>query len=151
MAAQGAFLVANIVAYVATKERGAQFGMPADSLEKKELVLEGEYRSLKICRRAGVKVAYGTYLLGALAEDRSREFSILATVVAPIDVIRSATLIGAEVARRSGKLGAIEPGAGVDLLVVDGDPVADITLLKSQGRPLLAIMRRSICHKNLLP
>ena len=47
-------------------------------LEKNELVLEGGLRSLEICKRAGVKVAYGTDLLGALHEDQSREFSIRA-------------------------------------------------------------------------
>ncbi len=115
------------------KERAAQFGMPPEMLEKNELVLEGGYRSLEICQRAGVKVAYGTDLLGALAEDQSREFSIRASVVSPIEIIRSATLIGAEVVRRQGQLGVIDAGAWADLIVVDGDPLADISLLEASG------------------
>lgn len=150
MAEKGAFVVANIVAYVAMKERAAQFGMPAEMLEKNEMVLEGGFRSLEICRRNGVKVAYGSDLLGALAEDQSREFSIRASVVAPIDVIRSATLIGAEVVRRPGRLGVIAPEAWADLIVVDGDPLADITLLEGQGRHLAAIMKGGVFHKNRL-
>lgn len=150
MAERGAYLVANIVAYVAIKERAAQFGMTPEMLEKNEAVLEGGYRSLEICKRNGVKVAYGSDLLGALATDQSREFSIRTTVVPAIDVIRSATLIGAEVVRRPGKLGVIEPGAWADLIVVDGDPLQDIRLLEGQGQHLSAIMKGGKFHKNRL-
>ncbi len=150
MASKDAYVVANIVAYVAIKERAAQFGMLPEMLEKNEAVLEGGYRSLEICKRNGVKVAYGSDLLGALANDQSREFSIRTTVVPAIDVIRSATLIGAEVVRRPGKLGVIEPGAWADLIVVDGDPLKNIQLLEGQGRHLSAIMKGGNFHKNRL-
>jgi imidazolonepropionase-like amidohydrolase len=150
MVSKGAYLVANLVAYVAMKERAAQFGMPPEMLEKNEMVLEGGYRSLEICKRAGVKVAYGSDLLGALLEDQSREFSIRTTVVSPLEVIRSATLIAAEVVRRPGKLGVIEPEAWADLIVVDGDPLKDITLLEGQGAHLAAIMKGGAFHKNRL-
>ncbi len=150
MASKGAYVVANIVAYVAIKERAAQFGMLPEMLEKNEAVLEGGYRSLEICKRNGVKVAYGSDLLGALANDQSREFSIRTTVVPAIDVIRSATLIGAEVVRRPGKLGVIEPGAWADLIVVDGDPLKNIQLLEGQGQHLSAIMKGGVFHKNRL-
>lgn len=150
MASKGAYVVANIVAYVAIKERAAQFGMLPEMLEKNEAVLEGGYRSLEICKRNGVKVAYGSDLLGALANDQSREFSIRTTVVPAIDVIRSATLIGAEVVRRPGKLGIIEPGAWADLIVVDGDPLKNIQVLEGQGRHLSAIMKGGKFHKNRL-
>jgi imidazolonepropionase-like amidohydrolase len=150
VAEKGAYVIANIVTYVAMKERAAQFGMLPEMLEKNELVLEGGFRSLEICRRAGVKVAYGTDLLGALGVDQSREFSIRASVAPAIEVIRAATLIGAEVVRRPGKLGVIEPGAWADLIVVDGDPLADVTLLDGQGRHLAAIMKGGRFHKNRL-
>ncbi len=150
MAAKGAYLVANVVTYVAMKERAAQFGMPPDMLEKNELVLDGAYRSLEICRRAGVKIAYGSDLLGALLDEQSREFSIRATVMPPLEVIRSATLIGAEVVRQPGKLGVIEPGAWADLILVDGDPLKSIRLLEDQGAHLSVIMKAGQFHKRRL-
>ncbi|WP_172329179.1 amidohydrolase family protein [Mangrovicoccus sp. HB161399] len=141
MAENGAYLVANLVAYVAMKERAADFGMPAVMLEKNDMVLEGGYRSLEICKAAGVKVAYGSDLLGALNEDQSREFSIRAEVQSPIEVIRAATTIAAEVVRRPGLLGTVAAGAWADLILVDGDPTKDVTLLEGQGRHMPFIMK----------
>ena len=150
MAEHGAYLVANLVAYVAMKERAAEYGMPASMLEKNGMVLEGGYRSLEICQAAGVKVAYGSDLLGALADEQSREFRIRAEVQRPIEVIRAATTIAAEVIRRPGRLGTVAPGAWADLIVVDDDPLRDITLLEGQGRHLAAIMKGGQFHKNRL-
>lgn len=150
MAEHGAYLVANLVAYVAMKERAAEYGMIPEMLAKNDMVLAGGFRSLEICKEAGVKVAYGSDLLGALAEDQSREFSIRCEVQKPIEVIRSATTIAAEVVRRPGQLGCIAPGAWADLIVVDGDPLSDITLLEKQGAHLSAIMKGGRFHKNRL-
>lgn len=150
MAENGAYVVANLVAYVAMKERAAQFGMLPEMLEKNDLVIEGGFRSLEICKAAGVKVGYGSDLLGALAEDQSREFSIRCEVQSPIEVIRAATTIGAEIIRRPGLLGSIAPGAFADLIVVDDDPLKNITLLEGQGRHLAAIVQGGRFYKNRL-
>ena len=150
MAEKGAYVVANLVAYVAMKERAASFGMPADMLEKNDMVLEGGYKSLEICEAAGVKVAYGADLLGALAEEQSREFSIRTEVQKPITVIRAATTIAAEVVRRPGRLGTVAPEAWADLIVVDGDPTRDISLLEGQGAHLSAIVKGGAFYKNRL-
>jgi imidazolonepropionase-like amidohydrolase len=150
LAEKKAYLVANLVAYVVIKERAAQFGMSPDKLEKNELVIKGGFESLEICRRAGVKVGYGSDLLGQLQDEQSREFLLRAEVVKPIEILRSATLVGAEIVRMQGRLGVIEPGAIADLLLVDGDPLADLDLLQHQGRHLSAIMKGGRFHKNLL-
>jgi imidazolonepropionase-like amidohydrolase len=147
MAEKGAYLVANLVAYVAMAERAADYGMPPEMLEKNAMVLEGGYKSLEYCRAAGVKVAYGSDLLGALLEDQSREFSIRAEVMPVIEVIRSATTIAAEVIRRPGKLGCIAPGAWADLIVVDDDPVRNVRLLEDQGAHMPVIMKGGAFHK----
>ena len=111
------------------------------------MVLEGGYKSLEYCRAAGVKVAYGSDLLGALLEDQSREFSIRAEVMPVIEVIRSATTIAAEVIRRPGKLGCIAPGAWADLIVVDDDPLRNVALLEGQGAHMPVIMKGGAFHK----
>jgi len=150
MAAKGMFLVANLVTYYAMKDRAAKFGMSAESLAKNELVLEGGLKSLEICQRHGVPVAYGSDLLGELHWDQSREFSLRREVVAPIEIIRSATTIPAQILRLEGKLGTLQPGAWADLLLVDGDPLDDLSLLEDQGRHLSIIMQAGRFHKRRL-
>jgi imidazolonepropionase-like amidohydrolase len=119
-------------------------------LAKNDVVLEAGYRSLEICKRAGVPVAYGSDLLGPLQEERSREFLIRREVMKPIEVIRSATTVAARVLRREGTLGVIAPGALADLLLVDGNPLLDLGLFQNQGAHLTAIMKGGTFHKNLL-
>ena len=50
------------------------------------------------------------------------------------EIIRSATLVNAEIVRQEGKLGELVPGAFADLLVVDGDPYRDLSVLLGEGR-----------------
>ena len=99
MAEKGMFLIANLVAYYAMKERAADFGMTGEMLAKNELVIDGGLRSLDICRQAGVPVAYGSDLLGELQTDQSREFLLRREVLSNLEIIRSATTIGARVTR----------------------------------------------------
>jgi imidazolonepropionase-like amidohydrolase len=147
MAEKGMFLVANLVTYYAMKERAAEFGMSGEMLEKNDLVIDGALRSLEICKRAGVPVAFGTDLLGQLQVEQSREFALRSQVLSPIEIIRAATTIGAQVLRREGELGCLEPGAFADLLLIDGDPLRNLDLLSGQGEHMAAIMKAGAFHK----
>jgi len=113
-------------------------------------VLQGGLKSLEICKRHGIPVAYGSDLLGELHWDQSKEFTIRQEVVSPIEIIRSATTIGAEVLRLPGKLGTLQPGAFSDAILVDGNPLKDLALLGDQGKHLSLIMKAGILHKNQL-
>jgi imidazolonepropionase-like amidohydrolase len=119
-------------------------------LAKNDLVIDGALKSLEICKRHGVPVAYGTDLLDQLQVAQSEEFSLRARVLPPAEIIRSATTIGAQVARMEGKIGCLKPGAFADLLIVDGDPLRNLSLLQEQGRHLAAIMKGGRFHKNRL-
>jgi imidazolonepropionase-like amidohydrolase len=146
----GGYMVANLVTYFVMKERAAQFGMTADMLAKNDMVLDGAQRSLEICKAAGVKVGYGSDLLGQLQVEQSREFMFRAEVLKPLEIIRQATTVGAEVLRQEGKLGIVEPGAFADLIVVDGNPLKKLELFLDQGAHLPMIMKAGQFHKNAL-
>jgi imidazolonepropionase-like amidohydrolase len=146
----GGYMVANLVTYFVMKERAAQFGMSADMLAKNDIVLDGALRSLEICKAAGVKVGYGSDLLGQLQVEQSREFMFRAEVLKPLEIIRQATTVGAEVLRQEGKLGIVEPGAFADLIVVDGNPLKKLELFLDQGAHLPVIMKAGKFHKNAL-
>ena len=150
MAGKKMFLVANLVTYFEMKARAAEYGMNSDMLAKNDLVIEGALKSLEICKRHGVPVAYGTDLLGQLQVAQSDEFTLRARVLSAPEIIRSATTIGAQVLRMEDKLGCLRPGALADLLVVDGNPLKDLKLLQEQGRHLQIIMKGGRFHKRLL-
>lgn len=95
-------------------------------------------------------MGFGTDLLGELHIHQSAEFRLRAQVLTPHEVICSATSVAAEILRMDGRLGVIAPGAAADILVVDGDPLADIGVLDGQGRHLDAIMKAGAFVKNRL-
>ena len=97
-----------------------------------------------------MRIGFGTDLLGALQDEQSREFLIRAQAMPAHEVIRSATLVNAEIVRREGELGELVPGAYADLLVVDGDPYADLQVLQNQGERIAAIMKGGRWYKNRL-
>jgi len=150
MAEKGMFMVANLVAYYAMRERAAEYGMTGDMLAKNDLVIDGGLRSLEICKRAGVPVGYGTDLLGALQVEESREFLIRSEVLSPLEIIRSATTVGARIVRQEGKIGTLKAGAYADLILIDGDPLKNLGLFQEQGKHLAAIMKGGKFHKNAL-
>ncbi|MBX9908247.1 MAG: amidohydrolase family protein [Beijerinckiaceae bacterium] len=150
MAENTMFLTANLVAYYAMKERAAEFGMTGDMLAKNDLVIDGGLRSLEICKRAGVPVAYGSDLLGQLQVEQSREFLLRREVLSPIEIIRSATTVGAQLLRMEGKLGTLRAGAFADMILVDGDPLKDLGLFQDQGRHLSLIMKGGAVYKTTL-
>ena len=85
-----------------------------------------------------------------MQNDHTYEFTIRGEVMSAPEVIRSATLINAEIVRQEGKIGELIPGAFADLLVVDGNPYRDLTVLQGEGRHLAAIMLNGRFVKNTL-
>ena len=150
MAERGAYIVPTLVAYDALKRRGPEYGLSAYSLQKNEIVLEAGLRSLEMCRAAGVKIGFGSDLLGQLQNDHCNEFLIRAEAMRPQEIIRSATLVNAEIVRHAGKLGELIPGAHADLLVVDGDPYRDLSVFQPKQDRILAIMLAGRFCKNRL-
>lgn len=150
MAAHGAYAVPTLVTYEALANEGASLGLPPESVDKIDAVRQAGLESLTIFKRAGVKMAFGTDLLGESQVHQSGEFRIRAGVLSAHEVICSATSIAAEVIRMEGRLGVVAPGAIADLLVVDGDPLRDLGLLEGQGKHLAAIMQGGRFVKNRL-
>jgi imidazolonepropionase-like amidohydrolase len=149
VAAANGFVVPTLITYDALFRFGRDLGIPEVSLGKLGEVREAGLHSLEILQQAGVKIGYGTDLLGAMHKHQSREFVIRAEAMAPIEVIRSATSINAALLNRSDELGVVAPGALADLIVVDGDPLADISLLDGQGEHLSVIMKDGVLHKRM--
>jgi imidazolonepropionase-like amidohydrolase len=143
-----AFMVPTLVTYVALTEDDRR--APADQKAKLDEVKDAGQAALALAYRRGVKLAYGTDLLGGAHSEQLREFALRARVQKPIDVIRSATCTAAELFCEEGRTGVVAAGARADLLVVDGDPLRDLGCLQDPARRLKAIIKGGFFCKNTL-
>lgn len=149
-AEKGCIAVPTLVAYDALALEGEALGLGASEFAKIEVVRSGGLRSLEVMRDAGLPMAFGSDLLGELRKYHCMEFELLAKVLTPAEIIRSATTIGARLCRLEGEAGVIAGGASADILVVDGNPLENISVLQGDGVNMAAIMTRGTFAKNQL-
>jgi imidazolonepropionase-like amidohydrolase len=150
VADRGAFIVPTMAIIFALVELGRKLGFPAQSQEKAEYASKRAIVGIDSMRRAGVKIGFGTDLLGETYVQQCREFTIRSQVFSPLEILRQATSNNASLLMQDGRLGCVAPGAYADLLVVDGDPLKDIELLAANGRHLRLIMRAGELIRNEL-
>ncbi len=101
-------------------------------------------------KRRGVRVLPGGdygFAWNRIGDDaRDLEHFVTFFGFTPMEAIVAATRWGGEIMMRPGELGVVKPGALADLLLVDGDPAADIRVLQDPQR-LLAVMKDGRFHK----
>jgi imidazolonepropionase-like amidohydrolase len=147
VAGADAFVVPTLVTYDALHRYGREFGFPEVSMGKLGEVRDAGLGSLEILRAAGARIGFGTDLLGPMHRYQSHEFVIRAEAMSPFEIIRSATLVNAELLNRAREIGVIAPGARADLIAIDGNPLADISLLDGQGEHITHIMKDGVFYK----
>jgi imidazolonepropionase-like amidohydrolase len=150
VAGRGAFVVPTMTIIFALVEMGRELGFPPQSQEKAEYAYKEALAGLDRMRSAGVKIGYGTDLLGSTYTQQCREFTIRREVFSSLELLRQATSVNAELMMMEGRIGCIAPGAFADLLVVDGDPLADISRLAENGRHLDMVVRAGEVVKDRL-
>jgi imidazolonepropionase-like amidohydrolase len=146
-AAAGCIAVPTLVTYEALASDGARLGLPPASIAKIADVRASGLESLAHMHAAGLAMAYGTDLLGETQVRQSEEFAIRARVLPSRTVLAAATTIAAGLIGMEGKLGVVREGALADLLVVDGDPLADVALLADPERTIRAVIQGGTVHR----
>lgn len=131
----------------------------SDNERKYKQVTDGTERAYVLAKKYGAKTAFGTDIQ-LNPKGAARQAYYLPKLVkwfTPAEVLKMATADNAELLALSGprnpypgKLGVIEEGALADLLLADGDPLADIKLLENPGKNLLVIMKDGKIYKNAL-
>jgi imidazolonepropionase-like amidohydrolase len=134
---------------------------PPGSLErmKARVVFAGTDRTFELAKRHRIRTAFGTDILFS-PQLAPRQGALLAKLVrwhTPAEVLVMATGTNAELLTLSGKrspypgrLGVVEEGALADLLLVDGDPIADIRLIEQPAKNFVVIMKDGKIYKNSL-
>ncbi len=127
--------------------RGPEFGLPQNVIDGHQETLDGGAASALRILRAGGRVGMGgDYGFGWNPHgDYARELTFFVNDVGftPLETIMCATKTGAEIMGRSDEFGTLEPGKLADVLVVDGDVLADISILENRDR-FIAVMQGGI-------
>lgn len=127
---------------------------------KQLMVSTGTERAFDLAKKHKVKVAFGTDILasGDTGDKQNRLLVTLERWYNPGEVLQIATgnngqLIGMAGERYglAGPLGVLEEGAMADMLLVDGDPTADLSLIADPDKNFVLIMKNGVIYKNLLP
>jgi len=148
MAEKNAYMVPTLITYEALANEGASLGLPAVSVAKIETVRSQGQKALEILAKAGVKMALGTDLLGESHRHQSEELRIRAGILGNGAALQQATVNAAELLNMSGQLGVVKAGAIADLLLVDGNPLNDMSCLLGQGDHIQTIMKDGKMYKH---
>lgn len=134
-------VVPTNITYDLLARKGAEFGLPPESLAKVSDVREHGLERLEKLYAAGAIMGYGSDLLGGMQTAQSDEFTLRGRYIPADAVIRSATVDAARVLRMEGQIGTIAPGAHADIIAVDGNPLEDLKLLTEQGAHMPLILK----------
>jgi imidazolonepropionase-like amidohydrolase len=103
--------------------------------------------NVSLAYNAGVKIAFGTDSAVTPHGKNGEEFALMVQAgMTPMDALRSATVVAAELIEMSDTLGTLEEGKFADLIAVDGNPLDDISTMEDvQG----VIRNGKLLHANL--
>ena len=136
----GAYVVPTTVIVRALLDDVKAGRLPPWMSTKLAEVSDQSLKALEVMDRAGLKMGFGTDLLGHLHSHQTGEFLIRREVQSAAAILRSATAVNAEILMEP-HLGKIQSGCYADILIVDGDPLENIGVLAQDGRSLSAIMK----------
>lgn len=138
MAEAGAYLVPTLATYDAMARHGESVGMTRVGLAKNAEVLDQGRVAIERAREAGVPVGFGSDLMGELETEQLQGLRLQSEVTGVLELLRSLTSVNAALLRDD-RLGRIRPGAAGDILVFDGNPFDDPSLLWRDERPRVVL------------
>ena len=151
IAKSGSFLDMTFISLVQRIESARENRLSDEIVENIKRTVERGKQVYRWARQVDALIAFGTDLWGPEAQkSQLREFEVRQELDTAPNVIRSATAVNAELLMQKGLLGTISPGAYADILVVDGDPLADLGVMLNPEKNLKVILKGGAFVKNEL-
>ena len=134
---------------------GREQGLPERSFEKAVTSYEHHIASFKAATRAGLIIGCGSDYNGSVITPMGRNAKELALQVAygrdPMEVLVSATKVNAQILGVDHLTGTLEEGKAADLIVLDGDPLADVTILQDKEKIVHVFKEGELAAGRALP
>ena len=124
--------------------------LDAHTLEKLATVYHEGNHALELAYHAGVKIGSGSDIIGPFQHLKGRELALKAEVMKPMEAIVSATRTNAELIGMLDQIGTLVPGKLADLIVLDGNPLEDMTIFERGIQRVLLVMKEGRIMKNIL-
>ncbi len=147
---KGVNIVPTLAVIAGLAEQGESFGYPRESLDKLMRIKDQAIDRLHHMKRAGVRIGFGTDLIGGIQPLQCIEFALRSPVFSNFEILHQATGSNAEIIGAKGEIGVVAAGALADLLVVDGDPLANLKLMEDDGAHIPVVMKGGRFHRNRL-
>lgn len=127
--------------------QAAKFGLEQENIDKEKMVGQKQRETFQKAVQAGVKMAFGTDAGVYPHGDNAKQFVTMVKYgMTPAQAIRTATQNSADLVGRSKDVGTIEVGKYADIIAVEGDPLADVSVLQSVG----FVMKGGVVYKDKL-
>jgi len=150
MAEHDVYLVPTLVTYDAMGRRGAEIGLTEVGAAKNHEVLAAGKNAVTLARDAGVRIGFGSDLMGELEDEQLAGLRLQCEVLGVYDALRSATSTNAALLRRE-DLGRITEGACADMVILDGDPFEEPSVLWDGSRNRTVIKAGHVVSSAGLP
>lgn len=148
MAKNNVWFTPTLVTYHAMgSDKYAGF-LPPVNRQKNREVLEQGLQSLRLADEAGVTICHGSDLLGPLWVEQSKEFGIRAQALSAKKILQGATVNAARMLRQEDFLGQIKEGFAADVLVLNANPLENITILDEPEKNILAVLKNGRVYKS---
>ena len=135
-----AYYVPTLTVYdLLSRTEGAQ--LDDFTAEKLKMVGQKGINALEMALRAGVKIGSGSDIIGPLQAYKGRELALKAEIMGPMGAIVSATKTNAEMMGLSHRIGTLAAGKLADLIVIDGNPLEDMTLFEKGREKIILVMK----------
>jgi imidazolonepropionase-like amidohydrolase len=152
MLEMNAYLVPTLNAPYQIIRGGVKRGVPRYAVEKSKSVMKSHFQSVGRAHRSKIPIAMGTDAgtpFNCHGENLKEMELLMKTGFTPMETIVATAKTASEVLGLEKKIGTLEKGKVADLIVVDGSPLQNITLLQNKDK-ILAIMKEGCFYKNQL-
>lgn len=137
----GAFVVPTLTTVDDLQGNVEEIGQKADQMGGLKTFLRKGMEMIEHCTAAGVKLGFGTDLFAPMLQYELHEFRLRGEVSSPFEVLHSATAVNAELVQRQDDLGCVKQGAVADLIVVDGNPLEDLSVFWKERNPIWLVIK----------